>query len=198
MHLLPTFPYLPLSNANDVCNDKSKSAEFNLSPYLLLPDSFGDIYFGEKFSAYIAVVNGYQNLAFYQVSLAARLQTSSTVFDLYDVRQPPNTPIAVHQSKSLLYNETSDILVQQYLSELGTHTLRVTVQYLLSQNSEPKTIRKFYRFNVLQPLNLISSFVEVSNKPMVQCQITNATKSPIYIEEVHFLNILYNMKIFKY
>lgn len=76
------------------------------------------------------------------------------------------------------------MIVQHNLTELGIHTLRVSVQYMLSPTSETKTLRKFYRFNVLQALTLTSYFVEVDSKPLVQCQVSNATKTPIYIEEV--------------
>lgn len=147
---------------------------------MLLPDSFGDIYSGEKFSAYIGVVNGYQNVPFYQVSLAIRLQTTSTVIDLTDTRAAPNSGSV----RTLGYNEAADMVVQHNLTELGIHTLRVSVQYMLSPTSETKTLRKFYRFNVLQPLTVTSYFVEVDNKPLIQCQVSNATKTPIYIEEV--------------
>ena len=72
-----------------------------------------------------------------------------------------------------------------YDNNAGTHTLRVSVQYTLAPHSnDVKTLRKFYRFNVLQPLIVLSSFREIGHKPMVQCQVTNATKSPIYIDEV--------------
>eukprot|EP01038_Epipyxis_sp_PR26KG_P012552 gene12552-16832_t len=197
LHLTSVFPNLPshlTSNDEEFLSQITRGTDLNLSPYLLLPDSFGEIYCGEKFSAYIAVVNGYPRVSFYQVSLAIRLQTASTVYDLYDIRIAPNTPIAVHQTKVLNCNETSDIIVQQYLNELGTHTLRVTVQYLTSPTSEPKTLRKFYRFNVLQPLILMSTFMEINDKPMVQCQVTNSTKSPIYIEELNFIPLNENSK----
>lgn len=154
-----------------------------MSPYLLLPDSFGDIYAGEKFSAYIAVVNGFAQVPFYQVTLAVRLQTSTTVIDLADTRMHADAT----SSKTLSCNETFDMIVAQTLNELGIHTLRVSVQYLLTPTSEVKTLRKFYRFNVLQPLVIQSSYVELNGKPMVQCEVTNATKSPIYIDEVRIL-----------
>ena len=59
---------------------------FPLSSYILLPDSFGDIYYGEAFNAYIAVVNGLQNQAFHSVSLSIRLQTANSIIDLKDQR----------------------------------------------------------------------------------------------------------------
>ena len=176
-------------SSNSVDYDRASGPDFTLSPFLLLPDSFGDIYAGEKFSAYIAVVNGFAQVPFYQVTLAVRLQTSTTVIDLADTRPAGGienyTPgQTVNTTRTLSFNETFDIIVQQTLTELGIHTLRVSVQYLLTPTSEVKTLRKFYRFNVLQPLVIQSSYVEVNAKPMVQCEVTNVTKSPIYIDEV--------------
>ena len=179
--MAPTLPQLPLSLPGSTVCDEAASAEFTLSSFLLLPDSFGDIYAGEKFSAYIAVVNGYQSIPFYQVSLSVRLQTSTTVIDLSEHRLPGTT---LQNGKTLNFNQTTDIAVQHVLNELGIHTLRVSVQYLLSPSGEPKTLRKFYRFNVLQPLVIQSSYLEINGLPMVQCEVTNATKSPVYIDEV--------------
>ncbi len=158
----------------------------SLSSFVLLPDSFGDIYAGEKFSAYIAVVNGFANTPFYQVSLAVRLQTGSSVIDLIDQReaQNPNGNSKPTAPKTLNFNDSSDVVVQHVLNELGSHTLRVSVQYLPSPSSEPKTLRKFYRFSVLQPMLVTTTVFEVNNRPMVQCQVVNTTKTPLYIEEV--------------
>jgi hypothetical protein len=209
VHTMPVLPLIPLSKHGNPMNDFNlplehqgvHGAEFTLSSHLILPDSFGDIYLGEKFSAYIAIVNGFLNVPFYSVSLSVRLQTTTTVIDLHDIR-PTNrtanqstatttTMTAGSAAASLTiapvvsFNDSIDVIVQHLLNELGTHTLRVSVQYALSQNSgEIKTLRKFYRFNVLQPLVILSSFREVNHKPMVQCQVTNVTKSPIFVDEV--------------
>lgn len=176
--MVSTLPFVPCTDQLSV--PRTSVADFALSPFMLLPDSFGDIYSGEKFSAYIAVVNGYQNIPFYQVSLAIRLQTTTTVIDLTDTRGTTHPPAP----RTLGYNESADMIVQHSLTELGIHTLRVSVQYMISPTSETKTLRKFYRFNVLQPLTVSSYFVDVDSKPLIQCQVTNSTKTPIYIEEV--------------
>lgn len=154
---------------------------------MLLPDSFGDIYLGEKFTAYVAIVNGFPQVPFHNVSLSVRLQTETTVTELQDTR--PSNQIINPQQKASVFpilncNDSCDVMIQHMLSELGTHTLRVSVQYSLFPGGEVKSMRKFYRFNVLLPLILVSSFREVNHKPMVQCQITNATKSPVFIDEV--------------
>ena len=88
------------------------------------------------------------------------------------------------QIKILDSTDTLDMIVSQVLNELGTHTLRVSVSYQVLSGTEPKTLRKFYRFNVLQPLNISSYFIMVNNKPFIQCQVTNITKSPVFLEEV--------------
>lgn len=181
-----SFPHVPNSfSSGELDISKSHASDFTLSPFLLLPDSFGDIYAGEKFSAYIAVVNGFAQVPFYQVTLAVRLQTATTVIDLADTRA--NAEIAgsnQYLSKTLNCNETFDMIVSQTLNGLGIHTLRVSVHFMYSPTGELKTLRKFYRFNVLQPLVIQSSYLELNGKPMIQCEVTNATKSPIYIDEV--------------
>ncbi|KAJ1428288.1 hypothetical protein B484DRAFT_69098 [Ochromonadaceae sp. CCMP2298] len=158
--------------------------DFSLSPFLLLPDSFGDIYAGETFSAYIAVVNGYPQIPFQNVSLAVRFQSATTVIDLADVRADPNVP---NSPRTLTSNDTFDMIVKQTLTELGVHTLRVSVQYMLTPYGEPKPLRKFYRFNVQQPLVTQSSYREIDGLPMIQCEVTNATKAPIFLDQLTYI-----------
>ena len=184
---MPTVPYLSTDRPVESTLKQAHDSHLSLSPFLLLPDSFGDIYSGEKFSAYIAVVNGHQNTSFFNVSLAVRLQTASSVVDLIDTRDacyPSGVNKPSSNPRTLNFNESSDVIVQHVLNELGTHTLRVSVQYLASTSGEQKTLRKFYRFNVLQPMQVSSTMIEIKNMSMVQCHVTNATKTPLYIENV--------------
>ena len=183
---------LSSSSSNNRING-SNGSDFSISPFLLLPDSFGDIYTGEKFSAYIAVVNGIQDSAFHQVSLAVRLQTANATFDLYDCRASDG--IISGQSKILNPNENIDMVVQHTLTELGIHTLRVSVQYISNRSNEPKTLRKFYRFNVLQPINILSSAHESNDKIMIQSKLTNLTKSPLYIDEAKLIPTSHNINV---
>lgn len=190
LHVVPTLPPLPDQSLSKRSEGLTLGPDFAVSPYLLFPDSFGDIYTGELFSAYIAVVNGVQDAPFHQVSLSIRLQTSNATHDLSDIR-PAATPGAPPGTAKILNpNETLDMVVQQELTELGTHTLRVSVQYLNNRSSEPKTLRKFYRFNVLQPLQVASQCCDMHihhDKLMVQTKVTNTTKSPLFIEDVKFI-----------
>ena len=177
------YPNSTIPNTSAGFNRSSlMSSDFNISPYVMLPDSFGDIYVGELFSAYIAVLNGMQDRQFEEVSLAIRLQTANLTHDFADVR--PSEGITSGYSKSLSPNASMDMVVQHYISEPGVHTLRVSVQYADYITNEPKTIRKFYRFNVTSPMEIKASVHEINDNYYVQCQVTNTMKLPIYIEKV--------------
>jgi hypothetical protein len=183
MHVLSTLP--PLVEAP---HSSSPHHDFAISPFLLLPDSFGDIYTGELFSAYIAVVNGNQDSCFTQVTLSVRIQTANATHDLADCRmRPGGEPSGT--ARLLNPNDFVDVVVRHTLTELGTHTLRVSVTYHgrpgpPGQAPETKTLRKFYRFNVLQPLKIGATATDTGSQFLVQCAITNATKSPVFLEDV--------------
>jgi len=183
MHVAPTIPHLqPYSGAQIRSNEES-SSNLAISQFLLLPDSFGDIYLGELFSAFISVVNGVQEIPFKQISMTVRLQTSNATHDLYDSRAAKDE-LAVSLARTLNPNETMDMVVQHSLSELGTHTMRVTVQYLDSKTNEMKPFRKFYRFNVSNPIKIRSVCTDVGDKYIIQCHVTNITKSILFLDEV--------------
>jgi trafficking protein particle complex subunit 13 len=160
----------------------TRSADFTISPFLMLPDSFGDIYLGEFFSAYISVINGVPDLPYQNVTLSARLQTVNATHDLFDSRAVQG--IDSSRADVLNTSECLDMVVQHTLSELGTHTLRVTVYYTDSRTREPKTLRKFYRFNVLNPLTILVASYDLTDRFMIQCQVTNVTKVLIHIQDV--------------
>lgn len=189
LHCTPCLPQLSLDelfNAESAVEMKSNDTEFTVSPFLLLPDSFGDIYMGELFSAYISVVNGVE-VPFHQVTLSVRLQTMNATHDLYDARTSPE-----HSSgfaKVLSPHQSTDMVVQHALSELGTHTLKVSVVYTDTLTSESKSLRKFYRFNVLSPVNILTSCYEMDSKYCIQSQIINTTKSVIHIEDVKLIGL---------
>ena len=196
MHLTSTTPQLSTSEDEFtmINNNVTSALDFAISPFLLLPDSFGDIYLGEKFSAYVSVVNGIQDSTFQNVLLSIRLQTANQTHELYESSKPSSPSAKVDKAyptnngASLSPNSSMDMVVQHALQELGTHTLRVSVTYQDLRTQESKNLRKFYRFNVMSPLSIICTSSEVQGKYMVQTQVTNLTKAVVYIEKVriHF------------
>ena len=233
MHTISTYvPHLPTQSASNLKSSSSASSreagclsDFAVSPFLLLPDSFGDIYMGEVFSAYVAVVNGMQDAPFHHVSLTLRLLATNATHELVDARSQEGSAdggdgggisgsgnsggfggigldggmvggdafsgtggASPAHSRTLEPNEFTDTVVKHTLSELGTHTLRVSVQYCSPRSTELKTLRKFYRFNVLQPLVVASTCIDVGTSHLgIQCRVTNSTQSAMFIEDSRFL-----------
>lgn len=164
-------------------------SDFAISPYILFPDSFGDIYCGETFSAYIAVVNGSNDVAFQLVKLSIRLQTSSSSYDLHG-SDPGSNNYPVHVGPLNHVNA----IVRHDLLELGSYTLRVQVEYMLNTSNEVKTIRKFYKFNVNQPMMVKKSYDYLleGSRIMAQSTVTNMTKAPLFIENISISDINFN------
>jgi len=164
-------------------------SDFAISPYLLFPDSFSDIYCGETFSAYIAVVNGSNDMALQLVKLNIRLQTSSSSYDLYGSD-------AVNSSYPVSLAPLSNVnaIVRHELLELGSYTLRVQVEYVVNASNEVKTIRKFYKFNVNQPMIVkkSSDHLVAGSRLMAQSVATNMTKAPLFIENINISDINFN------
>jgi hypothetical protein len=179
LHMTPVLPHLPGSSTSG-----NEGAGFAISPYLLLPDSFGDIFVGETFSAYIAVLNGADHAVFRDITLSVKLQTSNASYDLNDYR-PTYTSGPPGAADKLGPGESLDIVVKHTLNEAGPHNLRVTVTYsILNSRADLKTQKKYYKFSALDPLVIASSCSELNGKAMVQCQVTNTIKLPVYVEKV--------------
>lgn len=164
----------------------SVPSDFAISPYLLFPDSFSDIYCGETFSAYIAVVNGSNDHALQLVKLNIRLQTSSSSYDLYGSDMANNNyPVSVAPLGNV------NAIVRHELLELGSYTLRVQVEYVVNSSNELKTIRKFYKFNVSQPM-MVKKTHDCSlrgSRLTAQSTATNMTKAPLFIENISISDI---------
>ena len=155
-----------------------------LTSALVLPDSFGNIYKGETFFAYVSVLNAEDapSPTLLDVAVSAKLQApcAKRAVELKDTserrraearadgvdpdswRSPdmPPTRRRANPAAELKCGENVDMIVEHALGECGTHTLRVSVSYRLAGDggppdgrpAEPRSLRKFYRFNVLDPL----------------------------------------------
>lgn len=123
-----------------------------LSSNLLLPDSFGVIHVGETFSAYLGVLNSSFEMPVRDLSMVAQLQTPSRRIQLPTAldknARKNNSPLEIAPGEGV------DAIISRRLEEPGQHILRVEVSY--SSNGD-KTLRKFYRFNVTNPLQITES-----------------------------------------
>ena len=89
----------------------------------------------------------------------------------------------------LTQGENLDMVVQSTLTETGQYTLRVQVEYRdhpspqkgadapdSSAASEPRSLRKFYRFKVGAPIEVTTEAKLVNGVAFVQVQLKNVTQ----------------------
>lgn len=116
---------------------------------LQLPQAFGNIYLGETFSSYICVHNC-TTFPVNAVSVKCDLQSNNS-----------RVSIPIHANKtiptSLNNGETLDDCINYEVKEIGTHILVCEVNYV-SPAGLPLSFRKFFKFQVLKPLDVTTKF----------------------------------------
>lgn len=136
--------------AFDVKNEVIASQQF-----LQLPQSFGNIYLGETFSSYICVHNCTTHPV-NAVSVKCDLQSNSS-----------RVSIPIHANRTIPTSlnhpgETLDDVIHYEVKEIGTHILVCEVSYV-SPSGMPLSFRKFFKFQVLKPLDLTTKFYTSEN-----------------------------------
>ncbi|GMH80069.1 hypothetical protein TrVE_jg6293 [Triparma verrucosa] len=126
----------------------TKSPLSPLSSTLALPSSFGTIHFGSPFTCYISVLPPTSSPL--PCTLTVKLQTPSARVPLKSVKH-------VCTKK-----EPLETTLTHTLQGPGSHTLRVLVEY-----SNGLVLRKFYKFNVLQPFSHSFSTSTLSSQTLV-------------------------------
>ncbi|KAK6187872.1 hypothetical protein SNE40_005803 [Patella caerulea] len=178
---------LILADDQDLCgteiltqnkNDLSKPRGLNYFPLgdlLTLPQNFGNIVLGETFSSYISVHND-SNQVCKEITLKADLQTSSQRLSLSSRNSQP--------VPELLPDHSIDDVIHHEVKELGTHILVCVVSYV-TNTGENLAFRKFFKFQVLKPLDVKTKFYNAeSDEVYLEAQIQNITPFPIYMENV--------------
>ncbi|CAM9331025.1 unnamed protein product [Ectocarpus fasciculatus] len=125
-------------------------------------------------------------------SLSAKLQSPTGRVDLEDRRTARGASVSRPNPAPLLSpSENLDMIVEHTLEELGTHTLRVTVKYHVAgdpEGSEPRSMRKFYRFSVMNPVSVNPVCTAVRGSPFVEVQLVNTTQQmDLLLESCHFV-----------
>ncbi|KAK2579027.1 hypothetical protein KPH14_002821 [Odynerus spinipes] len=144
--------------------------------FMVLPQSFGNIYLGEIFSSYLCVHNG-SNQVVKNVSVKADLQTSTTVISL----SAGNSEV-----KTLAPDNTVDEVIHHEVKEIGTHILVCEVSYTPTNPVGPvQSFRKYFKFQVVKPLDVKTKFYTAkSDEVYLEAQIQNLTDGPICLEKV--------------
>ncbi|XP_055491129.1 trafficking protein particle complex subunit 13 isoform X4 [Leucoraja erinacea] len=152
-----------------------KGAEtFMLGEMLTLPQNFGNIFLGETFSSYISVHNDSTHIV-KDVLIKADLQTSSQRLNL----SASNAVLA-----ELNPDRCIDDVIHHEVKEIGTHILVCAVSYT-TQAGEKMYFRKFFKFQVLKPLDVKTKFYNAeTDEVFLEAQIQNITTTPMYMEKV--------------
>ncbi|XP_074056381.1 trafficking protein particle complex subunit 13 isoform X6 [Macrotis lagotis] len=161
-----------------------------LGEMLTLPQNFGNIFLGETFSSYISVHND-SNQIVKDILVKADLQTSSQRLNL----SASNATVAELKSDCCI-----DDVIHHEVKEIGTHILVCAVSYT-TQSGEKMYFRKFFKFQVLKPLDVKTKFYNaesdlssVTDEVFLEAQIQNITTSPMFMEKVSLEpSMMYNV-----
>ncbi|CRK89262.1 CLUMA_CG003021, isoform A [Clunio marinus] len=169
---------------NTIFSEKSDLLQFdpkneNVLPQnqlLQLPQAFGNIYLGETFSSYICVHNCTTHPV-NSVSVKCDLQSNNS-----------RVSIPIHANKtiptSLNDGETLDDVIHYEVKEIGTHILVCEVNYI-SPAGLPLSFRKFFKFQVLKPLDVATKFYNSeTDEVFLEATIQNITAGTICLERV--------------
>lgn len=149
---------------------------FSSGNFLMLPQSFGNIYLGETFSCYMSVHNDSKQ-SVNDVAVKAELQTGTQKIMLTG----RDDEVAVPELKP---NDSVDEVIHHEVKEIGTHILVCTVSYA-TQTSDKLYFRKFFKFQVFKPLDVKTKFYNAeSDEVYLEAQLQNITSSPITLEKV--------------
>eukprot|EP00026_Physarum_polycephalum_P006721 Phypoly_transcript_06772.p1 GENE.Phypoly_transcript_06772~~Phypoly_transcript_06772.p1 ORF type:complete len:402 (-),score=59.33 Phypoly_transcript_06772:59-1264(-) len=152
---------------------------FGMTSFLQLPTSFGIIYLGETFRIYISL-NNPSTIEVYNTSLKVELQTATQLVPLFS-----NTSSSIDKFAP---GVSHDYVVAHEVKEGGVNILACTVTYMRSDN-EKKLFKKFFKFQVMNPLTITPRIHTIKNSVFVETNIENSTQSPLYIESVSLIPV---------
>ncbi|XP_043259381.1 trafficking protein particle complex subunit 13 [Colletes gigas] len=144
--------------------------------FMVLPQSFGNIYLGEIFSIYLCVHNGSSQLV-KDITVKADLQTSTQIISLSG-----NSG----RMKDIAPDSTIDEVIHHEVKEIGTHILICDITYTPTYSGATlQSFRKYYRLQVVKPLDVKTKFYNAeSDEVYLEAQIQNLTAGPICLEKV--------------
>lgn len=146
--LVPNFNHTGIPCAIVAPQWQAEGAPCGVGQLSVLPSSFGSIYASETFRSFISVFNRSTD-SVYNVSVSIHMQTSlNRRVPLYDSTSTPRS--------SLHSRDSINNIVSMALPHLGVHVLVCAATYHESKppsSSSPRTLRQFFRFTVLPPLD---------------------------------------------
>eukprot|EP00045_Choanoeca_perplexa_P013678 m.155664 g.155664 ORF g.155664 m.155664 type:complete len:408 (-) comp16423_c0_seq1:2383-3606(-) len=165
--------YEPTDTLHDVLPALDPSAsDLSLTELYKLPNSIGDTYMGQAFACFVSVHNDSNDIVT-NVICKVELQSGSKRTTL----SSDNTTLKLSPDQSV------DQIVRHELSDIDTHVLVCSVMYTTDEG-ERKSIRKFFKFKVLKPVDIRPHCYTVKDCVFLEAVIENLTDSPITIQSV--------------
>ncbi|XP_059998995.1 trafficking protein particle complex subunit 13 isoform X1 [Lagenorhynchus albirostris] len=191
-----------------------------LGEMLTLPQNFGNIFLGETFSSYISVHND-SNQVVKDILVKAPCYSGEQekasgsclnrpyIFGRGDRRKQADLQTSSQRLNLSASNAAVaelkpdcciDDVIHHEVKEIGTHILVCAVSYT-TQGGEKMYFRKFFKFQVLKPLDVKTKFYNaesdlssVTDEVFLEAQIQNITTSPMFMEKVSLEpSIMYNV-----
>jgi hypothetical protein len=150
---------------------------------LVLPQSFGSVALGERFSSFVTFGNfshpsGGASTVVREVGIKIELQTERKRETLYDGTKTP--------LKTLAPGEKKDITVTKDLKELGPHTLVCSATYF-DDYGERKYLPQYFKFKVANPLSVRTKTRALPRgRIFLEVCIENATRHAMLLDDARF------------
>lgn len=123
----------------------------------------------------------------YKVSKIIKIQSIHTYYLLYLTANNSRVSIPIHANKTIPttinQDETLDDVIHYEVKEIGTHILVCEVNYI-SPSGLPLSFRKFFKFQVLKPLDVQTKFYNAESEVFLEATIQNITAQAINLERV--------------
>ena len=150
---------------------------------LVLPQSFGAVALGERFSSFVVFGNftregGTGGGTVREIGIKIELQTERRRATLHDGTK---TPI-----ECLRPGEKADVIVTKDLKELGAHTLVCSATYY-DESGERKYLPQYFKFKVSNPLSVRTKVrAAPRGRVFLEACIENLTRYPLLLHEARF------------
>ncbi|CAD5219074.1 unnamed protein product [Bursaphelenchus okinawaensis] len=160
-----------------VCKSTGKDGmEFPVSGFLMAPRSIDNIYLGETFTFYVAVLNESG-----QKCQGVKLQT-----DIQTQTQKVALDSKLNVGQNLDPKTFLGHTVSHEIKEVGQHILVCTVTYYVDEIEY--SFRKFFKFPVQKPIDVRTKFFNtedhLNNDVYLEAQIQNLCSNPMIMEKV--------------
>uniref|UniRef100_A0A914KTH1 Uncharacterized protein n=1 Tax=Meloidogyne incognita TaxID=6306 RepID=A0A914KTH1_MELIC len=152
--------------------------------------NFSDVFLGECFTFYVAIINT-TLFKCEQINMKVDIQTQLQRISIAETS---------FSNVSLVHKQQVGQIFSHEINELGQHILVCSVSYI-GGNEEKLNLRKFFKFSVNKPVDLLNqTFYELNDKTtFYEFQIKNLTPNPIFIEFLTFEecgnNLPYNCEL---